>query len=71
MAFATQPKLILQITVDQLRGNLPDKFMKNMGDIFKPVKPNDIAATLSAIVNAKAPSGSNGDILEEVLEAVK
>jgi predicted AlkP superfamily pyrophosphatase or phosphodiesterase len=26
-----QPKLILQITVDQLRGDLPDKFMKNMG----------------------------------------
>jgi hypothetical protein len=23
----TQPKLILQITVDQLRGDLPDKFM--------------------------------------------
>jgi predicted AlkP superfamily pyrophosphatase or phosphodiesterase len=27
-----QPKLIVQITVDQLRGDLPDKFMKNMGD---------------------------------------
>lgn len=27
-----QPKLILQITVDQLRGDLPNKFMKNMGD---------------------------------------
>jgi predicted AlkP superfamily pyrophosphatase or phosphodiesterase len=26
-----QPKLILQITVDQLRGDLPDKYMKNMG----------------------------------------
>ena len=26
------PKLILQITVDQLRGDLPTKFMKNMGD---------------------------------------
>ena len=25
------PKLILQITVDQLRGDLPDKYMKNMG----------------------------------------
>ena len=25
------PRLILQITVDQLRGDLPDKFMKNMG----------------------------------------
>ncbi len=32
MAFANQPKLILQITVDQLRGDLPDKFMTNMGD---------------------------------------
>jgi len=27
-----QPKLILQITVDQLRGDLPTKYMKNMGD---------------------------------------
>jgi len=26
------PKLILQITVDQLRGDLPDKYMKNMPD---------------------------------------
>jgi predicted AlkP superfamily pyrophosphatase or phosphodiesterase len=26
-----KPKLILQITVDQLRGDLPAKFMKNMG----------------------------------------
>ena len=29
---AKQPKLILQITIDQLRGDLPDKFMKNMGN---------------------------------------
>ncbi len=27
-----KPKLILQITVDQLRGDLPTKFMKNMGE---------------------------------------
>jgi len=27
-----KPKLILQITVDQLRGDMPTKFMKNMGD---------------------------------------
>ena len=27
-----KPKLILQITVDQLRGDLPDKFSKNMGE---------------------------------------
>jgi len=27
-----KPKLILQITVDQLRGDLPDKFMTNMGE---------------------------------------
>ncbi len=26
------PKLILQITVDQLRGDLPEKYMKNMGE---------------------------------------
>ena len=26
------PKLILQITVDQLRGDLPDKYSANMGD---------------------------------------
>ena len=27
-----EPKLILQITVDQLRGDLPTKYMKNMGE---------------------------------------
>ena len=27
-----KPRLVLQITVDQLRGDLPDKFMKNMGE---------------------------------------
>jgi predicted AlkP superfamily pyrophosphatase or phosphodiesterase len=27
-----KPKLIIQITVDQLRGDLPDKYMKNMGE---------------------------------------
>ncbi len=27
-----KPRLILQITVDQLRGDLPEKFMKNMGE---------------------------------------
>ncbi len=31
MAGQSSPKLILQITVDQLRGDLPDKYMKNMG----------------------------------------
>ncbi len=39
--------------------------------IYKGVKPNDIAPTLSAIVNAKPPSGANGDILEEVLEGIQ
>ncbi len=29
---AKKPTLILQITVDQLRGDLPDKYMKNMGE---------------------------------------
>ncbi len=38
-----QPKLILQITVDQLRGDLPDKFMKNMGEGgFRYLKKNAI-----------------------------
>jgi hypothetical protein len=37
------PKLILQITVDQLRGDLPDKFMKNMGEGgFRYLKNNGI-----------------------------
>ena len=39
--------------------------------IYKPIRPNDIAATLSAVVDAKAPSGSNGTVLLEVLEGVK
>ena len=39
--------------------------------IFRAVRPNDLAPTLSAIVNAKAPSGTNGDILSEVIKGVK
>jgi predicted AlkP superfamily pyrophosphatase or phosphodiesterase len=31
-ASAQKPKLILQITVDQLRGDLPERYMKNMGE---------------------------------------
>ena len=39
----TKPKLILQITVDQLRGDLPDKFMKQMGNGgFRYLKENGI-----------------------------
>lgn len=29
---APRPKLILQVTVDQLRGDLPERFMEHMGD---------------------------------------
>jgi len=32
IAQSEKPKLILQITVDQLRGDMPTKFMKNMGE---------------------------------------
>ncbi len=40
---AQKPKLILQITVDQLRGDMPDKFMKNMGDGgFRYLKDNGV-----------------------------
>jgi len=39
--------------------------------IFKRIRPNDIAPTLSAIVDAKAPSGASGDPLTEVLDGVK
>ncbi len=39
IAAQSTPKLILQITVDQLRGDLPDKYMKNMGqDGFRYLK---------------------------------
>ncbi|WP_198264414.1 alkaline phosphatase family protein [sulfur-oxidizing endosymbiont of Gigantopelta aegis] len=38
-----KPKLILQITVDQLRGDLPDKYMKNMGQGgFRYLKNNGL-----------------------------
>jgi len=39
--------------------------------IFNRIRPNDIAPTLSAVVNAKAPSGSSGDILSEVMKSLK
>ena len=36
--------------------------------VFTPIRPNDIAPTLSAIVNAKAPSGSSGQILTHIVD---
>ena len=39
--------------------------------IYKKIRPNDIAPTLSAIINAKAPSGSSGDVLEAVMEGME
>lgn len=39
--FAQQPKLIVQITVDQLRADIPNRYMKNMGnDGFKYLYKN-------------------------------
>ena len=32
IAAASAPRLILQITVDQLRGDLPGRYLKNMGE---------------------------------------
>ena len=39
--------------------------------IYRKIRPNDIASTLSAIVDAKAPSGSSGEILEEIVNHLK
>ena len=39
--------------------------------VYKAIRPNDIAPTLSAIVNAKTPSGSTGEILKKILQNVK
>jgi len=39
--------------------------------IFRRIRPNDIAPTLSALVEAKAPSGASGDPLVEVLDILK
>jgi len=36
--------------------------------VFTPIRPNDIAPTLSAIINAKSPSGSSGNILTTVVD---
>ena len=38
---------------------------------LKLSKPNDIAPTLAKIVGAKPPSGTNGEILDEIIEGVK
>jgi predicted AlkP superfamily pyrophosphatase or phosphodiesterase len=35
---------------------------------FEPIRPNDIAPTLSAIIGAKFPSGSSGNVLLEVID---
>ncbi|RLA22110.1 MAG: alkaline phosphatase family protein, partial [Gammaproteobacteria bacterium] len=43
MAESSRPRLIIQITVDQLRGDLPDKYMRNMGGGgFRYLKENGI-----------------------------
>jgi len=69
-----KPKLIVQITVDQLRGDLPDKYMKNMNEsiegmqIAYEVEPKDRALTLSNYFNTKPPSGANGNVLLEVIQ---
>ena len=39
--------------------------------IYRKIRPNDIASTLSAIVDAKLPSGANGEILEEIISHLK
>jgi predicted AlkP superfamily pyrophosphatase or phosphodiesterase len=38
------------------------------GRVHRPVRPNDIAATLSAIAGTRMPSGSEGEPLTEVVE---
>ena len=38
--------------------------------VYKPIRPNDIAPTLSAIVNAKAPSGSSGKVLSKIVKHI-
>ena len=38
--------------------------------IFTKIRPNDIAPTLSAIVNSKMPSGSSGKVLSYVVESL-
>jgi arylsulfatase A-like enzyme len=39
--------------------------------VFRPVRPNDIAPTLSKIVGAKPPSGANGEVLEEITRKIE
>ncbi len=68
-ALAAPPKLILQVTVDQLRGDLPDKYMKNMGEGgFRYLKKEGIwyanadfsyAATETAVGHTTLATGAN------------
>ena len=76
---ADKPKLILQITVDQLRGDLPTRYYDTYVPIvfagaglapqviYREVQTVDVAVTLSAFMGIKPPSGSAGVPLEEVL----
>jgi len=62
------PRLILQITVDQLRGDLPGRYADRYAQqINRLVHPVDIASTLSACVGSKPPSAAAGEPLLEVL----
>ena len=81
-AEAKQPKLVLQITVDQLRRAVVhgspwryDTFVPIIfagaglepKDVYRPVNTVDVAATLAAWLGTKPPSGAVGIPLGEVL----
>jgi len=56
---ASEIRLILQITVDQLRGDLPLRHMDQYGMV---------AATLANKMGVEVPSSAIGEPLEEVVQ---
>jgi len=71
----TKPKLVLQITVDQLRGDLPTRYYERLGEggfryLWEKgvVYTVDVAKSLSAYIGIKPPSGAAGQVLTELFD---
>jgi hypothetical protein len=69
----TPPKLVVRITVDQLRADLLPRMLTRHGwgllprRVVTPVDPRDIAVTLAAILDVRAPSAASDRVLEGIV----
>jgi hypothetical protein len=62
-----KPRLVLQITVDQFRGDLPTRYFDRLGEGGLRYLLVDVAITLATAIGTLPPSGAAGEVLQEVL----